>query len=107
MFDNDFNTQEEIQEEVIDKSKRTRCTRRKRDAAKALRKQRISRQIYRSTGHEYYRNLHQYSKNKIHCSCPLCAAKTTMRGRTNFKISDLRQRAKMQEQVMEFRDGDF
>lgn len=24
----------------------------------------------------WYNNLHQYSKNKIHCSCPMCRAKT-------------------------------
>lgn len=27
-----------------------------------------------------YNNLHQYSKNKIHCSCPICSAKTRNKG---------------------------
>ena len=27
-----------------------------------------------------YNNLHQYSKNKIHCSCPMCSAKTRNKG---------------------------
>ena len=27
-----------------------------------------------------YDNLHQYSKNKIHCSCPMCSAKTRNKG---------------------------
>lgn len=35
--------------------------------AKALRKQRICREIY---GSDFYDNLHQYHKNKIHYSCP-------------------------------------
>ena len=46
---------------------------------------------------EYYDNLPQYSKNKIHCSCPMCAKKTNNRGRhkyygkgsKNWKHSDL------------------
>ena len=41
---------------------------------KALRKRRISREIYgyswANKEWEYYDNLHQFSKNKIHCSCP-------------------------------------
>lgn len=27
-----------------------------------------------------YDNLHQYSKNKIHCSCPICSVKTRNKG---------------------------
>lgn len=67
---------------------------------KALRKKRLSDQIYR--GAPYYDNLHQYSKNKIHCSCPMCSAKTRNKGHRrnhswnydhalNYKISDLRK----------------
>ena len=29
----------------------------------------------------WYDNLHQYSKNKIHCSCPMCSAKTRNKGK--------------------------
>lgn len=42
-----------------------RGKRRKLNIAKALRKKRMSP--------DYYDNLHQYSKNKIHCSCPVCS----------------------------------
>lgn len=28
-----------------------------------------------------YSNLHQYSKNKIHCSCPWCSPRTRNKGR--------------------------
>ena len=28
-----------------------------------------------------YKYLHQYSKNKIHCSCPICSAKTRNKGK--------------------------
>ena len=69
---------------------------------KALRKQRIDRAIYSyldrgrfAREHGYYDNLHQYSKNKIHCSCPLCSAKVSKykgRGVTvNYTISDRRK----------------
>ena len=36
---------------------------------KALRKRRITQEVYwGGKDHPYYDNLHQYSKNKIHCS---------------------------------------
>ena len=46
-----------------------RGKRRKLNIAKALRKKRIAEDVH---GIEY-NNLHQYSKNKIHCSCPMCS----------------------------------
>ena len=50
---------------------------------KALRKRRIAREIYSYGDYicEYYDNLHQYSKNKIHCSCAACQQKTRNKGR--------------------------
>ena len=33
----------------------------------------------------WYDNLHQYSKNKIHCSCPWCSAKTRNKGKRRWK----------------------
>lgn len=75
---------------------------RRRSILKALRKKRIDRDIYSylDRSHGYYNNLHQYSKNKIHCSCPMCAAKTKNKGPRkkkwwapprNYKISDVRK----------------
>ena len=52
---------------------RTRAERRHNNVRKAERKKRIAREIYKW---DYYDNLHQYSKNKIHCSCYLCSCKT-------------------------------
>ena len=46
---------------------------RRRSILKALRKRRLDSQVtwYSDTrGYGMYDNLHQYSKNKIHCSCP-------------------------------------
>lgn len=44
---------------------------------KAIRKKKIAENVYfDEKNYPYYNNLHQYSKNKIHCSCPICSAKT-------------------------------
>ena len=51
---------------------RNRAEKRHNDWKKAIRK----KKIINAYGWDYYDNLHQYSKNKIHCSCPLCSAKT-------------------------------
>lgn len=53
---------------------KTRAKRRYDNLIKAKRKQTISRSVY---GLDWYRNLHQYSKNKVHCSCGLCRFKST------------------------------
>ena len=54
---------------------------------KALRKRRISRYDYwyRAEEKDYYDNLHQYSKNKVHCSCPLCQTKTRNKGHRRYR----------------------
>ena len=75
---------------------------------KALRKRRIAKEIYSYGNYtfEYYDNLHQYSKNKIHCSCAACQQKTRNKGKRhardygwypsiNYKISDLRKLDKL------------
>lgn len=80
---------------------------------KALRKKRISDQIYGRYGHEhsYYSNLHQYSKNKIHCSCPMCSPKTRNKGKRakknyspslNYKLSDRKRIEAMEAEVQDF-----
>lgn len=73
---------------------------------KAIRKKRISEQWYWGKSHPYYDNLHQFSKNKIHCSCPNCSQKTRNKGRRryakgnyypalNYRASDLRKQIAM------------
>ena len=81
---------------------------------KARRKQRIAHSLDPEwdTRHPYYSNLHQYSKNKIHCSCPWCSPRTRNKGRKrntknyapsiNYKISDLRKILNMNEQEQEY-----
>ena len=81
---------------------RTHAEKRHNDWIKAIRK----RKIINAYGWDYYDNLHQYSKNKIHCSCPLCRSKTNNKGskfgpRENWSISDARRIEEMKEQMME------
>lgn len=66
---------------------RTRAERRHNNVKKAIRKRNLSLQLYWTDNYgnkkpigAWYNNLHQYSKNKIHCSCPLCSSKTKNKG---------------------------
>ena len=103
---------------------KNRGNRRKQNARKALRKQRISREIFDC---EMYDNLHEYDKNKVHCSCPMCKDKTNTSkdkshgptdqsrpystkipttndryGKKNYKISDRKKIDDMREQERDF-----
>ena len=78
---------------------------------KALRKRRLARELYHWGTFDYYDNLHQYSKNKIHCSCPICSPKTRNKGRRdrknyarslNYKHSELRRQIAMDEEMLEY-----
>ena len=80
---------------------------RHRSILKALRKKRIDKHVTwysEERGYGLYDNLHQYSKNKIHCSCPMCSAKTRNKGRRdrknyapsiNYKVSDIKKVQRM------------
>jgi hypothetical protein len=86
-------------------SEKTRAERRHKDFQKAIRKKKITNTW--NDGNDYYKGLHQFSKNKIHCSCPLCATKT--RGKTakkqgsaeNWSIKDKKRIEDMKEQEEE------
>lgn len=84
---------------------------RNRDVSKrkALRKRRIAEEVYpNGKEYPYYNNLHQYSKNKIHCSCPLCSAKTRdagRKGKKNYKFSELKRQISMDIEENQFIDS--
>lgn len=63
----------------------------------ATRKQWTAKHCY---GWDYYDNLHQYSKNKIHCSCPLCRSRRTNSPKT-FSISDQKKFENIDNQINE------
>lgn len=85
---------------------RTRAERRRNNIIKSLRKQKLCQEIYHLN---WYDNLHEYSKNKIHCSCPMCAAKTNgkkikygWQPKFNPTIKDLKQIEKLNYNFNEY-----
>ena len=86
---------------------RSRPWRRYKNYTKARRKYELDKELSYmgvdfATGEQrqylYYKHLHEYSKNKIHCSCPMCSAKTRNKGSRktwapalNYKPSDRRR----------------
>lgn len=115
----------DIAEDVdFPKKEKTRGKRIKKNYSKAIRKASIAKQIYPSG---YHAVLGHYLKGKIHCSCPMCAAKTNARlnksmgpvssskrhgarlavtnrryGRKNYKPSDMRKVDSMECQLQEY-----
>ena len=87
---------------------RGRAWRRYKSYTKAKRKRNIDAAVYRGYGIHWYNNLHQYSKNKIHCSCPMCATKTTNKRANawapswNPKMTDLKKEMAMDEDELEY-----
>lgn len=86
---------------------RNEAEKRHNDWRKAIRKRNIVRDIY-GWDEGWYDNLHQYSKNKIHCSCPMCSAKTNNRGRKvwstgkrNWSMTDERRIEEMEDQLLD------
>ena len=81
---------------------RTHAEKRHNDWKKAIRKRDIVHHVY-GLDKGWYDNLHQYSKNKIHCSCPLCRSKTNDRKACagpamNWSERDKRRLEDMREQ---------
>lgn len=84
---------------------RTRDYARKMMFKKAIRKKRLAETHYWNRAFPYYNNLHEYSKNKIYCSCPMCSEKTRNKGRRtkgpvwaksiNYTHSDLVKQVRM------------
>ena len=91
----------------------SRALNRYKSYVKAKRKQQLAKEIYYDGANRpYYDNLHQYSKNKIHCSCPACNTKTRNKGSKRYRsgnynqailyrASDLRKVVAMDEDLRE------
>jgi len=93
---------------------RETAEKRHNDWKKAIRKREIVHNVYPKDRDnkptEFYDNLHQYSKNKIHCSCPMCSQKTNNKNRsgargyepsTNWSIADTRRIEEMEDQILD------
>lgn len=88
---------------------RDRCWRRRADVSKALRKRHIVNDVYR-WNEGWYDNLHQYSKNKVHCSCSMCGCKTHNQFHTGPAIlwpaRDLKKLIDMDQQLDDYDEGE-
>ena len=78
------------------------------------RKKRIVSHYWGADEFPYYKHDGMYSKNKIHCSCPLCAAKTNNKGCKwkcgsgqvkNWKHSDLQRLQLLHDQIVDLYAG--
>jgi len=81
-----------------------RGERRKINFLHAVRKKKIDRQYPLGDKYPMYNNLHQYSKNKIHCSCPDCRGRSTGHGDNSIeqlKISEQKKIHSMENQLNE------
>lgn len=61
---------------------------RSRDYYRKMRARAIKHKKHISAHYWHYKFDGQYSKGKVHCSCPDCSAKSSKHG---FKISDIRK----------------
>lgn len=90
---------------IVPSTFRTRSERRYNNIRKSLRKRRIAREVYpHGKEWDYYDNLHQYSKNKIHCSCYLCSCKT--RDKKKKYAPTNRERRRLNEMEYEIKEID-
>ena len=95
---------------------RNKALTRHNDWKKAIRKRRIDRETQGTFEfqHDWYDNLHQYSKNKIRCSCGLCnrVRKTNNKGKhrylpknyapsKNWSPNDQRKIDEMEDQILD------
>ena len=76
--------------------------------AHALRHRKITEEIYKIEN--YFSNFNKYDSFKIHCSCPICSAKTNNKKHNgprgwwsskNWSISDQKKINSMESQVEE------
>lgn len=50
----------------------------------------------------WYDNLHQYSKNKVHCSCWMCQSRSGENNSTkNYRASDRRKLDRVRSELVE------
>ena len=87
----------EVSEEMPVKN-RHKALRRHNSISKALRKKNISSKAY---GFDWYNNLHQYSKNKIHCSCGMCRFRSAWEPNRR-PVADMKRLDSMKYDIKEY-----
>ena len=86
---------------------RSRGKRRKQDYEKAISKYKKDKTV-RNFGNPRYNNIHQYSKNKIHCSCLMCAFNGKRHGKIVFKAethSDMKKNYSMEQKFSDYENA--
>ena len=90
---------------------RGKAWRRHKNYSKAKRKRDIDLQYPYHANYPRYNNLHQYSDNKIHCSCPMCRIKSKNKGAAalfngsfNPSMMDWRRQLSMDDDYLEYFD---
>lgn len=93
------------------KRRNARAENRKNSIRKAKHKEYIVKQVYKWDG--WYKNLHEYSKNKVFCSCECCSgiSKTNPKGhyssgKRNWSTADRKKWERMNEQEKNYAEGD-
>lgn len=86
--------------DIPEEKPKNRAKRRKNDWKKAIRKQKLSK-MYAAFPEGWYHNLHEYSKGKIHCSCPLCAAKTNPKRKLISVGNTMQDQKRIDEMIFE------
>ena len=100
---------------------RSRAWRRWKNFTKARRKRELDKELTTPFSDRvdgslqqwlFYKNLHEYSKNKIHCSCPMCSPKTRNKGHRrkaknyapsiNYTMMDQRRQQAMDADEFDF-----
>ena len=91
---------------------RNRAERRKLRQKKIRRKKKIVKEVY---GFPYYHEDGKYSKGKIHCSCPMCSAKTNTAGifgtygrfKKKYTNRDRREYIRAKQDILDWQEEDY
>lgn len=89
-----------VEKDFVTKKDRSRGDRRKINYKKAKKK----KAKINHHGFDYYDNLHQYSKNKVHCSCRICRGKDYF-GRHILTEQEIKNNNEMQEELKEINEN--
>ena len=80
---------------------RTRAYTRKMRAKAIKRKKRITSHYPGSDTFPYYSHDGIYSKNKIHCSCPMCSERARNNGKHVKTLQEIKNDIRLKEQLTE------
>lgn len=86
---------------------KNRGERRKINFLHAIRKKKIDKSLPLGEEFPMYNNLHQYSKNKIHCSCPDCRGRSTGHGDNSIEQLKISEQKKIQSMESQLENEDI